>query len=190
MTELLKRKFYFARHGKTDWNDKQLCQGRHDTELNEAGREESRNLAVLVKNVPFTKIYSSPLKRAAETARIVQSFHSHTEIEYLDELMERGWGELEGISSEEMYAIEELEERNEFNLISGIETRADFKLRILKGLNKILLQEERPLIISHGRVFLVMCDYLSVPIIRQIPNTTLITCTPSLKGWDLSMDNG
>ncbi len=38
---LIKKSFYFARHGQTEWNKQQLCQGHQDIELNEAGRQEA-----------------------------------------------------------------------------------------------------------------------------------------------------
>lgn len=64
-------RLYFARHGETDWNVKRLIQGTTDTELNDNGRRQARALAETLTGRGITRIYTSPLKRAAETARIV-----------------------------------------------------------------------------------------------------------------------
>ncbi len=59
-----------VRHGETLWNDKGLLQGQKDIELNDKGREMARKLAGKLKDIPIDMVYSSPLKRAYETARL------------------------------------------------------------------------------------------------------------------------
>lgn len=186
MEKLINKKFFFIRHGVTEWNEKQLCQGQLDIELNEAGRQEAKKLGEFIKFLSFSKIYVSPLKRALETAKILQETLPECQLELIDELKERSWGELEGIASAEMYRIEELEEKNaSFFPQRGVEERGAFKSRILQGMNKVLSYENEPLIVSHGRVFLSLCDLLNVPLIRQIPNTSLIECSPFKDGWQI-----
>lgn len=176
------KKFTFLRHGQTDWNDKRLCQGQKDIPLNQKGREEALILARVIPK--FSKMYSSPLIRALETAEIIGK---GAYIHKLDELKERDWGSLEGISSQEMYRIEEQEEQDpSFIPHASIETRQSFKERILKGMNRAL-RDENPLIVSHGRVFLVLCEIMGHPLIRQIPNTQLIECEPSKNGWKITV---
>ena len=62
---------YIVRHGQTIWNASNLLQGNADIELNEKGRalaiETGRNL----QGVLFNRIYSSPLIRAYDTARLI-----------------------------------------------------------------------------------------------------------------------
>jgi uncharacterized phosphatase len=60
-----------VRHGETDWNRERRFQGHADTPLNETGRAQARELAALLEGEDLTAIYTSPLQRAAETARIV-----------------------------------------------------------------------------------------------------------------------
>lgn len=188
MTKLTPKKFYFIRHGLTDWNDQQLCQGQLDIELNEAGRQEARALGEFIKNFPFSRICASPLKRAVETAEILQGMLPDCQLHLIDEFKERCWGKLEGISSAQMYHIEKTEEEN-LPLLKekGVEDREAFKSRILCGLNRALAHDDAPLIVSHGRVFLLICELLNTPPIRQIPNTTLIECSPSEEGWQLNL---
>jgi broad specificity phosphatase PhoE len=187
MKELINKKFFFARHGKTEWNEKQLCQGQLDVELNEAGRLEARLFGETIKGLSFSRICVSPLKRALETAKIIQGTMSSCKIQLIDELKERNWGQLEGISSLQMYHIEEMEEKDpDYQPGKGVESRDVFKSRILRGINIALELDDVPLIISHGRVFLSLCDILNVPLLRQVPNTTLIECSPGNIGWQVS----
>lgn len=65
-------KMYIMRHGETDWNKVFRLQGRSDIPLNETGRRMAENAAKGLRDVPFTRIYSSPLIRAYETASIVR----------------------------------------------------------------------------------------------------------------------
>jgi broad specificity phosphatase PhoE len=60
-----------VRHGETDENAAARFQGRTDTRLNDRGREQSRALALALRDEGLRALYSSPLRRAAETAYIV-----------------------------------------------------------------------------------------------------------------------
>ena len=59
------------RHGETDWNKKRKLQGQVDIPLNEFGRLLAKETAPALADIPFAVCYTSPLKRAAETARLV-----------------------------------------------------------------------------------------------------------------------
>jgi broad specificity phosphatase PhoE len=63
--------FVFVRHGITDWNADGRFQGRLDIPLNAAGRRQAEALRDRLAAIPFDHIYTSPLRRAEETARIV-----------------------------------------------------------------------------------------------------------------------
>ncbi len=60
------------RHGETDWNVEGRYQGQEDPPLNRCGREQARLLADALSGEPLHVLYGSPLKRARETAQIVQ----------------------------------------------------------------------------------------------------------------------
>jgi broad specificity phosphatase PhoE len=62
---------YLIRHGETDWNRRNLYQGTTDVPLNDAGRAQAEALAERLRGVRFGAAYTSPLRRAADTARAV-----------------------------------------------------------------------------------------------------------------------
>jgi len=67
----MKRLFYIFRHGETNYNVERKMQGCLDIPLNETGIAQAHNLAKQLSDVHFDKIYSSPLSRALNTAKII-----------------------------------------------------------------------------------------------------------------------
>ena len=91
-----------VRHGKTDWNQELRIQGgSSDTPLNAEGRQQAENMASRLSQRSIQAIYSSPLKRAIETAEIINSHHN-VEIMVEKSLREIEAGELEGAASAEL----------------------------------------------------------------------------------------
>jgi broad specificity phosphatase PhoE len=62
---------YLARHGESDWNAENRFQGHTDRPLTELGRRQAELLAGEVAGLPLAAVYTSPLRRCAETAEIV-----------------------------------------------------------------------------------------------------------------------
>jgi broad specificity phosphatase PhoE len=60
-----------VRHGETDWNRERRFQGHADMPLNDEGRRQARELADALRDETLGAVYTSPLQRAHETARIV-----------------------------------------------------------------------------------------------------------------------
>ncbi len=60
-----------VRHGETDWNRDNRFQGHADPPLNDIGRAQARTLASELSSRSFAAAYTSPLRRAAETAAII-----------------------------------------------------------------------------------------------------------------------
>lgn len=60
-------KIYTIRHGETDWNKLNRVQGATDNPLNEKGLQQAEETGENLKDIPFTKVYSSPLIRARQT---------------------------------------------------------------------------------------------------------------------------
>lgn len=89
-----------CRHGETEQNKKSIIQGTMDTELNETGRQQAEILADRIENYEIDHIYSSPLKRAYETAEIL-SKRFDTEVESHESFKEMSRGVFQGRSKDE-----------------------------------------------------------------------------------------
>lgn len=64
-------KLYVVRHGETDWNKNFLMQGNTNTDLNETGISQAKEIREKLKDIDFDVCYSSPLSRAYNTAKII-----------------------------------------------------------------------------------------------------------------------
>ena len=91
------------RHGETDWNRERRFQGHADQPLNEAGRRQARELAEQLQAEPVTAVYTSPLRRASETAEIVAARFGLAP-RPLDALLEIDVGAWEGLTIDEVRA--------------------------------------------------------------------------------------
>lgn len=98
--------FYLVRHGETDWNQNRLLQGRTDIPLNINGIDQAEELRDHLKDHAFHAVYSSPLQRAYETARIVSEPHGHP-IQISPYLQEATYGAFEGLTIEEYHRRKE-----------------------------------------------------------------------------------
>ena len=93
---------YIVRHGKTIWNAEGKLQGHADIELNEEGRLVAKELCQKLENTHFDIIYSSPLRRAYETAELIRG-QRNIPIVTDDRLKEICFGDMEGITCDEWF---------------------------------------------------------------------------------------
>ena len=94
-------RIYLVRHGETVLNCRKCYYGFTDAPLNENGIKQAESLRSFFSAMDFDYIISSPLKRAADTARIVTG--AEVEKITLDErLMEQNFGIFERHTCEEL----------------------------------------------------------------------------------------
>ena len=153
-------RLYFVRHGKTVWNQERRLQGMTgDSPLLPESREEVASLGDYLANTEFDAIFSSPSKRAIDTATILSEHNQHPkEIIKKTELFEWNLGIFEGILIEEaikkdpdnMHAFRHHPELFWGNPI-GAENLADVYRRFRKFMTWLAKQDyETVLIVSHG----------------------------------------
>ncbi len=87
---------YIIRHGETELNSKHVLQGRSNFGLNSKGFDQGRQAAEWFRRegIIFSKVYSSPLKRAIQTAECAAGMEIKTD----DRLIEMDYGPYEGMS--------------------------------------------------------------------------------------------
>lgn len=89
-------RFYLIRHGQTFWNQENRMQGQHETELTPLGERQAIALGKRLKDIPFDKVYSSPLHRAVKTAELILG-NREIPIQLDDSLKEILMGDWQGI---------------------------------------------------------------------------------------------
>lgn len=142
MTDLV-----LVRHGETDWNRDGRIQGRSDIPLNVTGREQARRAGDRLAVERWDAVAASPLSRAAETARIIAERVGLTDLELVDALVERNYGEAEGLTGPEI-------ERLSGGVVEARESRAEVVERALPALLELAGRHpgQSVLIVSHGGV--------------------------------------
>lgn len=89
-----------VRHGQTEWNRVERFRGRADLSLNDMGVKQAEAAAISLKNWQVAAIYSSPMKRALQTAEpIARNFH--LTVQPLEGLIDIDFGVFQGLSAEE-----------------------------------------------------------------------------------------
>jgi len=90
-------KLILVRHGETQWNKEKRIVGHTEIELNEVGRSQVMQLARVLSGETVSAIYSSPLRRARQTAEEIARVH-HLDIRVKDALKEFDAGDMNGMT--------------------------------------------------------------------------------------------
>jgi broad specificity phosphatase PhoE len=92
-----------VRHGETDWNLERRFQGHADPPLNARGRAQAHELAEELAAHPVSVAYTSPLRRASQTAEILVR-RLGVELHTSETLMEVDVGSWSGLTHAEIEA--------------------------------------------------------------------------------------
>ena len=162
------RRVYLIRHGETKQHDEKMFIGRYDVPLKDGAEKSVKEMAGklaevigdgMQKDNPL-KIYTSPLKRAVQTAEIISDVLGADELiieEELQEISLGGWDGLPIREVKEMYP-EEYERRGRdifvFKTGNKAENFYDVQYRVVKALRKILEKDmsKNIIIVSHSAV--------------------------------------
>jgi broad specificity phosphatase PhoE len=142
------------RHGETLWNKEGRVQGISDVELSDVGRSQARSLALSLKDQSLGAIHASPLKRACQTAEIINDFH-HLDIQMHRDLMEMDQGDFEGLSFKELMAQEKkflqmwITDPAAVKMPNG-ESLLELQQRAWRVVEQIVSGSENALIVSHN----------------------------------------
>jgi broad specificity phosphatase PhoE len=158
-----------VRHGSTEWNEQERFRGLADIGLSELGIRQAEATCVRLANLPVSKIYTSPLRRALQTANIIARPHKLEPIP-LDGITDINFGKFQGLSfaeAEEKYKeIFSLWMRNpEKVTFPGGESLAEVRERSSSALDEIIagLKDETVIFVSHKVVIgMLICHYLGL----------------------------
>lgn len=147
-------KIFLLRHGRTEFNEKDIMQGLVNSDLTEKGKFQAERVALFLKEHDIDVIYSSDLGRCKETIAPFLKLRSEIPIFYDEGLRERNTGVFDGGPVEvwvnflkENGFIGDLGFRPE----NG-ESLVDARERITEKINEIVSKEfgKNVLIVSHG----------------------------------------
>ncbi|MEN8200401.1 MAG: histidine phosphatase family protein, partial [Thermodesulfobacteriota bacterium] len=156
------------RHGRTEWNEENRIQGRHDSPLSPSGREEVHGWADFLAGYEIDQIVASDLGRVRETVAIIGQQCKDIPVLWDPELREQSWGRWEGKTFAELKReeAEELEAQIragwDFRPPGG-ESRKEVLERGLTAIRRVMARfpGKRILIVSHEGIVKSLIYHLS-----------------------------
>ena len=130
------------RHGQTDWNIDFRLQGIADIPLNATGVAQAEVAGLLIDGDDWDVLLTSPLSRAKATAEIVAKSAGFDLIHTEPLLLERSFGEAEGLLYDEWKSKYE-----DTNLVPGAETLEELEAR-----ERHRVKTDRPRAASHSPI--------------------------------------
>ena len=177
---IIRKPFYYIRHGQTDWNVERRFQGSMDIPLNETGISQAHAAKDLMRDLPITHIYSSTLQRARVTADIVNE-GLDLPLTGMNGLQEVNFGVFEGQLSPKKGFSDDW--RNGMTPDKA-ESYIDFTARVFTAINEVLENEGTPLIVAHGAVFWPVHTHMQLGLESTLPNAHPIHLSPPEDGQE------
>ncbi len=186
------------RHAESTANVEDRWQGRVDFPLSVNGRLQADRLRSRLEREEYVpnRIYTSPLSRASETARVISSNWDQS-LEPWDDLTEIDVGILSGLRVAE--AGERFPEvaRNvaltrNFDLVNGAETYRDRTTRAQRVVKRLMSEHEnadRVLVITHGGIMIdILAQLLGTDRLWfiKIRNTAMFEFSVDVDSWHLA----
>lgn len=141
-------RIYLIRHGETEWSRSGQHTGRTDLALTPNGEDEARELGKHLRNIPFTRVLTSPLQRALQTCELA-GLDQVPEIE--PDLAEWDYGDYEGLRS-----VDIRKERPGWNVYrDGCphgETPAQVSARVDRLISRLQGLDSNIALFAHGQI--------------------------------------
>lgn len=147
-------KLLVIRHGESEADIKKVCEGRADFPLTEKGEAQARALAIWIKgHYKVSRIYSSPLLRAMQTARELERV-TNIPVTELPDLMEFNNGRLAGVPfSEVADRFPVIPNVPPHESVYGQETKLAFRLRAENVMSQVFYENQESdviCLVTHG----------------------------------------
>lgn len=165
---------YLIRHGQTVWNSSGRYQGRTDVALSEKGIAQAEKTKERFRTVSLDGVISSPLKRAAHTAKGIAQTHG-LPLETDARLKELSFGDWEGKTYDEIEKIwpgmieAMYHDAGTMKLPHG-ESFADCQKRCMEAISDIIKRGDNKTyaIVCHGAALrTIICALIHIPLARS-----------------------
>ncbi len=146
-------KIYVVRHGESTWNAEKKWAGSANPPLTEKGRKQAKEACCQLSQFNFAYVSSSSLQRARETASIISNELSLKVLQPIDELNERDFGDITGLSgtaAQEKYPrfVDDWNSGKPGKAPGG-EAWTDFVKRVNSGLRQLSSVPGNVLVVAH-----------------------------------------
>ncbi|MCC6719943.1 MAG: histidine phosphatase family protein [Acetobacteraceae bacterium] len=178
--KLTRQRFWFLRHGETDWNARGLSQGNVDIPLNATGIAQAQAAAPLLVGRGIASIVASPLSRAHDTARAAAEVLG-LPVELDEGLRETSFGAQEGQPMVDWFA----------DWVDGTYTPPDaesfamLRARALAAVNRALTRPGLVLVVAHGALFRALRAEMGLAPNVRTRNAWPMLCEPG-EPWTLT----
>lgn len=188
-----------VRHGQSAWNLENRFTGEVDVDLTPQGREEARSAGQKLTQIPFSRCFTSVLKRAIETLEIILEVTNRKDLPVIRDkaLNERNYGELQGLNKAEVarqYGEEQVAiwRRSYSVRPPGGESLEDTAARVMpyyiNNIEPYLKKGENILIVAHGNSLRSLMMHLEHIGEDAIANVDLPTGIPRLYTFNEQME--
>lgn len=148
---LIRRPFYFIRHGETDANiDLEKERLDDNPPLNPKGISQATAARDSVEKLEFGSACFSPFLRAVETKNILLNASNLKQHELFN---------LRECSTPTWYKMVRLEEGSGYHVCDQVR---EFLSRTIAGVNQALQTSSTPLIIAHGGIHWALCYHMAI----------------------------
>lgn len=161
---------FLIRHGETGWNREGRFQGKMDIPLNVLGKKQAEAAAKALESAAINRVVSSPLSRAADTARASATLMGLA-VEFAEGFREIDHGLWEGHTSDEVNRLwpgmlPQWHSAPEKVTMPEGETLEDVKVRAWAALEDVIASPgNRVAIFSHDAVIkVILCEVLGCPL--------------------------
>ena len=179
------KNFYYIRHGQTDANKQRLmCGGGWDISLNDTGRKQAQRASLdpAQFSAKTHQIFCSPMKRALETARIINRL-TNLPITIIEELREWQVGDWEGEPWDSVPHLFDIPtDAPHGETIESFSRRIERAVELIDGHSDLRI----PIVVAHGAVYLQMARVLGIDFNAVIDNAKLYHIQLEQKGQWIS----
>jgi broad specificity phosphatase PhoE len=161
-------KLILARHGETAWNVEKIFRGRADVNLDEVGIKQAELLGKYLSNWKLEAIYSSPVKRALDTANIVARYQK-IGVHIAEGLIDFDYGEWQSLPEQEVKRLypallNEWHNNPHKVRMPGGESLEDVRRRAIRVINDVISKYQGSVVLVSHRVVIkvLICSLLGL----------------------------